>query len=33
MIARHGRSLSPAAAEWVQRLQRDMKSMNLEYLR
>ena len=33
MIARHGRSLSPAAAEWVQRLQRDMKSVNFEYLR
>jgi DNA-binding transcriptional LysR family regulator len=33
MIARHGRSLSPAAAEWVQRLQRDMKSMTLEHLR
>lgn len=26
MIARHGRSLSPAAAEWVQRLQRYMKA-------
>jgi DNA-binding transcriptional LysR family regulator len=33
MIARHGRSLSPAAAEWVKRLQRDMKSMNVEHLR
>jgi DNA-binding transcriptional LysR family regulator len=27
MIARHGRSLSPAAAEWVQRLQHDMKAL------
>lgn len=33
MISRHGRSLSPAAAEWLQRLQRTMKKMNLEYLR
>jgi DNA-binding transcriptional LysR family regulator len=32
MIARHGRSLSPAAAEWVQRLQRDMKAMNKKTL-
>jgi DNA-binding transcriptional LysR family regulator len=31
MIARHGRSLSPAAAEWVQRLQRGMKAMNKEH--
>jgi DNA-binding transcriptional LysR family regulator len=28
MISRHGRSLSPAAAEWVSRLQRDMKAMS-----
>jgi DNA-binding transcriptional LysR family regulator len=33
MIARHGRSLSPAAAEWVKRLQRDMKSISLAHLR
>lgn len=32
MIARHGRSLSPAAAEWVQRLQRHMKSISPEHL-
>lgn len=33
MIARHGRSLSPAAAEWVKRLHREMKSLDLEHLR
>jgi DNA-binding transcriptional LysR family regulator len=26
MISRHGRSLSPAAAEWVQRLQRELRA-------
>jgi DNA-binding transcriptional LysR family regulator len=26
MITRHGRSLSPAAAEWVQRLQRELRA-------
>jgi DNA-binding transcriptional LysR family regulator len=33
MIARHGRSLSPAAAEWVKRLQNEMKASNTEHLR
>jgi DNA-binding transcriptional LysR family regulator len=32
MISRHGRSLSPAAAEWVHRLQRDMKAINKKNL-
>jgi DNA-binding transcriptional LysR family regulator len=31
MISRHGRSLSPAAAEWVQRLQRDLKATVSNY--